>query len=251
MKKNQETGHSKNLANFENQINGIELIDTKYKPQSPELQIPALKTLHGNCKTILAAMSKANQDYHQVTSERELAFKPLSGLCSRIHSAMIASSATQQALDNINSIARKIRGGRAKKVSKPVTEAVPGAAVVLPEPAPKTISVSQRSFDKRTDRFEELVTALSLQSNYKPNEEDLTLESLQQLVETLRGKNSAVMKASNKLSVARDARNKALYGEGGLVAMAKKSKAYVKSVFGAKSSEYKRISRLRYANRKI
>jgi hypothetical protein len=215
------------------------------------LQIPALKTLHGSCKTILAAMSKANQDYHLVTSERELAFKPLSGLCTRIHSALIAADATQQTMDNIKSITRKIRGGRAKKVNKPVTEPVPGATVVLAEPAPKTISVSQRSFDKRMDHFDELVTALSVQSNYKPNEEELTLESLQQLAVDLRAKNTAVMQASNKLGAARDARNKALYGTGGLVAIAKKSKAYVKSVFGTKSTEYKRISRLKYANRKI
>jgi hypothetical protein len=253
MKKNHETGHSKNVANFEDLINGIELIDTKYKPQSAGLQLPALKEKHANCRSLVETLSKANQDYHLVTNDREKLFQPLGEMCTRIYNSMIAAGANEQTLDNLKSLIRKFRGARKKKVEKAV--APNATATVAAEQTPviaaaKTISVSQRSYGNQVDHFSDVVTALSVQSGYQPNETELSVESLKELVVKLRAKNSEAMSAANKLNAVRNDRNQALYGPDGLLDLAKKSKAYVKSVFGVKSMEYKRMTRLKFSKKK-
>lgn len=254
MKKNHETGHSKNVANFEDMINGIELIDTRYKPQQTGLQLPALKLKYAGCRNLLDELSKANQHYHLVTNEREKLFQPLSEMCTRIHSSMVAASANEQALDNLKSLIRKFRGSRKRKVEKTVAPATAAAAAPAGQvpviAAAKTISVSQRSYDKQVDHLSDVVTALSVQPGYQPNETELSVESLQALVEQLRAKNSEAMKAANKLNAVRTERNQALYGPDGLLDLVLKSKAYVKSVFGAKSAEYKRMTRLKFTRMK-
>jgi len=86
---------------------------------------------------------------------------------------------------------------------------------------------------------------------YKPNEEDLKVESLKSLQADLRAKNNDVVVASIQLSNARIARNELLYKPlTGLVDTAFDFKVYIKSVFGATSPQYKQISKLKFVDKK-
>jgi hypothetical protein len=86
---------------------------------------------------------------------------------------------------------------------------------------------------------------------YAPNEAALKLPALNTLLTSLTATNTAVINATTAWSNARIARDKTLYLPGtGLIDVVKDVKAYVKSLFGASSPEYKQLSHLRFKKAK-
>jgi hypothetical protein len=172
---------------------------------------------------------------------RDIAFKPLSKLTTRIISAFAACKARAQAIDNAKTHASKIKGTRIGKKDEPTIDPNnPNAKV-----EDNSISVSQMSFDNRVNNFEKLIETLKAEPKYAPNETDLQVSSLETLLADLTAKNTAVKDSFEPLSNARIKRNEILYNEEkGLVQIAKDVKGYVKSVYGATSAKYKQISSL-------
>ena len=103
------------------------------------------------------------------------------------------------------------------------------------------------SYDNRLDNLSKLVNLLSSETGYAPNENELKVATLNTMLTTMKAKNTAVINAITALSNARIDRNKILYKEGtGLYDIAMAVKAYVKSVFGATSPEYKQVSKIKF-----
>ena len=108
------------------------------------------------------------------------------------------------------------------------------------------------SFDNRLDNFDKLIKLVAGIPLYAPNENDLKVVTLTATLNDLKAKNAAVIAALVPLSNARIARNEALYNpKTGLVATAIEVKAYVKSLFGATSPQYKQISSLEFKTQKF
>lgn len=92
-----------------------------------------------------------------------------------------------------------------------------------------------------------MIAILSTEPTYLPNENDLKITTLNTLLTTLKNTNTGVTNAYTTVSNARIARNLSLYNPtNGICATAKEVKAYVKSVFGATSPQYKQISGLEF-----
>jgi len=84
-------------------------------------------------------------------------------------------------------------------------------------------------------------------TTYAPNEADLKVTALTTLLNDFKTKNSAVLTALVSISNSRISRNDILYKETtGVIDIATAVKAYVKSIFGATSSQYKQISGIRF-----
>ena len=97
------------------------------------------------------------------------------------------------------------------------------------------------------NNFEKLIALLQTIPEYKPNEDELKVETLQTLLTDLKTKNSEVVKTYLVLETARGVRNGLLYKpQTGIVDVSLDIKAYIKSVFGATSTQYKLISKLRF-----
>ena len=78
---------------------------------------------------------------------------------------------------------------------------------------------------------------------YKPNEKDISIAGLNSKLAELKSTIANYLVASAALDAARLERNTVLYAKNtGLVDAAMDAKLYVKSVFGAKSPQYKAIS---------
>ena len=106
------------------------------------------------------------------------------------------------------------------------------------------------SFDSRIENLDKLIKLISSVPAYAPNEEELKISSLTTLYNELKAKNTAVMQAVVPISNARITRNEILYKEKtGLVDVALDVRAYVKSIFGATSPQYKQISKISFKNR--
>lgn len=238
-----ETGHAKNVANFEALIAFCKGYGADYKPTDPNQQMKAMQTLCTKAKASITAVNQMLKPYSKAVEEREIAFEPLSKLTTRTMNALAASKVSQQALDNANTHASKIKGARIGKKAKPVIDPNNPEAKVVDN----SISVSQLSYNSKVDNFEKLIESLKGEAKYKPNETDLQISTLEDLLNTLKAKNIAVLNATEPLSNARIARNQVLYNpQDGLVTIAKDVKSYVKSVYDSKHPKYKQISGLAF-----
>jgi hypothetical protein len=172
---------------------------------------------------------------------REVAFKPISKLITRVFNTLKASDTTQEVDDQVHSLVRKIQGVRAtpKKNSTGIRR-----------------KSSKRNFQSTDElrqpdqNIDKLVKLLGSNEPYAPNEDELKVEILQNICNQLIELNAQVMNASTQLSNARIARNEILYKlDVGLTDTALAVKNYIKAVFGAPSPQYKQVvSSLKFTN---
>jgi hypothetical protein len=206
------------------------------------LKLPALSAQLAAANSALQAVKVAKTSFDNATKARELVFKPLKPLSTKIINASAATDADEQTIDDAKTTNSKIQGKRAKAVEKPDAKALAAGA----EPV-KTASTSQQSYDKLIDHFAQLIATLTAEPKYLPNENELKVATLNTLLTGLRAKNTAVISATTALSNALIARDKALYGETtGILDVAQDVKQYVKSLFGASSPQYKQVSGLKF-----
>lgn len=239
-----ETGHARNVAAFEDLISFCTAYGASYNPAKAALKTAALTTQLAAANTALQSVKVAKTAYDNATNARELAFKPLKPLATRVVNAMAASEATAPTLADVKSANKKIQGKRVKAVDKPDAKALAeGAAPV------RTASTSQQSFDKLIDNFAQLIATVSAEPKYVPNENDLKVPALNALLADMKAKNSAVINANTVVSNARIARDKVMYdATTGLFETALAVKVYVKSVYGATSPQYKQVGGLKFSN---
>ena len=245
MASNTETGHAKNAATFEDLISFCAAYGAAYNPSKAGLKLAALNTQLVAANAALQAVKSAKTAYDNATNAREITFKPLRLLATKIVNALAATDATAQTVADARSSNNKLQGKRVKAVEKPDAEALAAGT----EPV-RTASVSQQSFDKVIDNFAQLIATLTAEPKYLPNENELKLAALNALLADMKAKNTAVINANTALSNARIARNKALYDDNtGLTDTAMAVKIYVKSVYGAASPQFKQVSTLKFVKK--
>ena len=240
-----ETGHAKNVANFEDLISFSTGYGATYNPSKEALKVANLNTQLANARTVLNEVKTTQTAFNNATNKRMDAFKPLKSLATKIINALDATDASAETVKDARTINRKIQGQRAtpKTVSSPPAAQVEGAA-------DKTISASQQSYDQQIEHFAKLVELLSSDSNYKPNEPDLTVAANQTKLADLKAANTDVVKTYTNWSNSRIARTNALYNPlTGLVNTALDVKKYIKSIFGALNPQFKQVSKLEFRNR--
>ncbi len=242
-----ETGHAKNVANYEKLIASITALGIPYNPSKASLKLPALNTQLTAARTAIAAVNSSEPAFKIAVSARDVAFAPLSKLITRVSNALKASDTTSQVVESAMTLIRKLQGRRATpKMTEDEKKVAAEAGNVVTE-----ISSSQMSFDNRLDNFDKLIKLLTSVTAYAPNEADLNVAALTTLYTDLTTKNTAVITAEAPLINARIARNDILYKTGtGMVDTSVDVKTYVKSVFGATSPQYKTISGLKFTSNK-
>lgn len=243
-----ETGHAKNVANFEDLISFCTGYGTAYNPNKVAIKLPALNTLFTSAKGTLTTINTALPPNTNAVNAREIVFTPLSKLITRVVNAVDSSNVPKQVVADVKTIARKIQGKRG-------SDKLP---TVIDDPntpedeSQKSISASQMSFDNRIENMDKLIQLLASQTGYAPNETDLKVTTLTTLLADMRTKNTGAINALTPLSNARIARNTLLYTTGtGLVDIAGEVKKYVKSVFGGTSPQYKQVSGLKFTKVKV
>lgn len=232
-----ETGHAKNIQNFETLINRCLGYDTRFNPANNLLKIPALQTVLSDAGTAMENVDLAATPRTNAINDRQALFVEMSKLATRVNDGLAASEdVTKRTLEDAKTYIYKIRGERkSKKILNPAPE------------DPKQISASQRSFANQVEHFEKLIQLATSQPKYIPNETELQKVSLEDFEQQLRDANSACIAVDTPWLNAIAARNLVLYAEvTGLVDRALAVKKYVRSVKEITLEEYRQISGLKF-----
>jgi len=184
---------------------------------------------------------------------RQDAFETMNSTSTRALGILKSSGVPKRQIADAASIVKKLRGERVVTIEEAPTEETPllNPGDVETEKAGGELakivkrSVSQLSFDSRTEHLSELIKFLSSVPNYNPNEPDLTIAALTAYINTLSALNHNVNTSGSNLQKSRRERNVLLYGEvTGLLDLTRAVKSYVKGVFGYNAPETKEVNRI-------
>ena len=239
MSNTKDTGHSKNVSNFNALIVKVKGYGAKYNPSNQAISIQALEDLAVSAKESIDMLDTTLPAYQLGVDQRQMAFEPVSRLATSILNSVKSSGANISIIEDAISMTKKIKGIRiTPKKTEEEKQALKDQGKEV-----KEISTSQQSYDMIVENFGKLITFLSNVAEYNPNEDNLKLSTLKDLNIKLKDLNDEAVKTFEKVNNARIARNKILYSEKtGLIDKAKAVKAYVKSVFDASSPEAKQIA---------
>jgi len=147
-----ETGHAKNVANFESLTLSAIGFGNAYNPSKDSLKIPAMQTLLTAAKNSLNAVNVAQATYSNAVAARESAFEPLSKLITRVNNSLKATDTTTQVDESAQTIVRKLQGTRASaKLTDEEKKALEAEGKEITQ-----ISASQMSYDSRMENFDKL-----------------------------------------------------------------------------------------------
>ena len=233
-----ETGHAKNVANFEDLLSFVTGYGATYNPTKAAIKLANLTTLFTQAKTDVSNVTAKSVAFNNATNARALLFDPLRPLSTRLVNAFSATDATTEMIKDAKTINRKLQGKRAKEVPTPTDPAAP---------VPNTMSASQQSYDQLIEHFTKFIELLKTEPTYTPNETDLKTATLTTQLSALKTANTNVSNAYTAVSNARISRDKTLYKTNtGLYDIAAAVKNYVKSLYGASAPEYKQISKIKF-----
>jgi hypothetical protein len=233
-----ETGHAKNVANLQDLIAFVTGYGAIYNPTKTALKLTALQTLNTTANTHLADVVTKKTAFNNVVNARFQAFDGLKPLSTRLVNALEITDASTEKIKDAKGFNRKLQGKRASTPTAPID---PNA------PIPPTISASQQSYDQQIQHLAGLISVLQSEASYTPNETDLKTVTLLAKQTDLTAKNSAVATAYATISNARITRDNTLYNQNtGLVDIATEVKKYIKTIFGATSSEYAQVKGLQF-----
>lgn len=238
-----ETGHAKNIANFQALIAVIKTL-AKYKPNSERYTIAGLEATYQTALEGHDQLTQIDTAWGNLIGERQDIFDPLTQLTTRVINALADTEASDGFKKNANAINRKIHGKRAKPIKKIDN---PTGDTGIESPSPKTISVSQQSYDSMVEHFKELVELISTEPTYKNADAEISLTALKALKIKLETINKKVKDAEAAFGDQLRTRNELLYHDkSGLVSIASDAKKIVRSAYGFRSPESKAVSAIKF-----
>ena len=86
-----ETGHAKNVATFEDLISFCTGYGATYNPSKVVLKLPALTTQLTGASAALQAVKVAKTAFDNATNAREIAFKPMKPLTTKVVNSLAAT----------------------------------------------------------------------------------------------------------------------------------------------------------------
>lgn len=236
MSKN-ETGHVKNIANANLLCTHIAELGAKYNPSNPKLLLTNLQNMYNTAFAHQETVNNSIAPYSLAVDHREKLFAPVSKKITKLRKMYKTTEGVSMAqLEDFMTIARKLKG--IKKNNSAVTD--------LQQENIK-ISISQMSYDQRTNNYEVLISLLQNTPNYLPNEIEYQVPTLQQEKVQMLQATQTVADSFIPLNTARTVRNNTVYNsEDNLVDTFNKAKDYMFTILDGNSVQYKTISKIKF-----
>ncbi|WP_118953416.1 hypothetical protein [Taibaiella helva] len=195
-------------------------------------------------------LNQRKSAYSLAVDQQEIEFADLSRLTTSVGYAFKACGASDQALATLQSVSRRVKGQRTVKPKAAGTAPADAGATPDATAQATTVSTTQMSYANRIDNFALLIETLRPEACYRPNEIHLNLAALEAKLDNMRQCHRTVSAALAALQEVRDERNRLFFHPlKGIIVNVKAVKAYVKSVYGAGSGQYKHIAGLSFTQR--
>ena len=172
-----ETGHAKNVANFEILISFCIGYGETYNPSRDALKVANLQTLLTAAKAAIEDCKAKETAFDNTTDARKQSFATLKALGTRIVNSFSVSGVTDSILEGARTINRKLQGQRAN--TSAASEPAPTEGTTTATPSPATVSSSQQSYDNLVEHLNGLIELVSSHEEYNPNETELKVATLQ------------------------------------------------------------------------
>lgn len=232
-----ETGHEINVENFAELIANAKSLGARYRPTSTRLQLPAMETMLASGRQLVKEGKISLVNYSSAVNEREGAFEGIKKLSTRVMGALKGSDAKKAKVEDAKTWHDKIQNGGKGKDETPDGEGKGKGGN----------STSQQSYDKLKGNFEQLVMVVKGEPEYKPEEDELKVATLEAYIARLEPLNEEVDAKLTELNRQREERDRLLYAEEtGLVDVAMKFKEYIKSVDKASGPVYKKVAKIKF-----
>lgn len=236
-------GHGTNVTSMQLLIANAIGWGPKFNPIADRMKLQSLQTVRLNGDNALSAVDAVYPANANAKNARELIFAPLNDITTRVMNAFISIEPNELARTRVRSAVNLIQLGRVnRKKSEPVVK-----DAAIDPPVDDENESHKLAYEIRVTSLNRLIQLLLVFPNYVPNEEELTVPALTTLYNDMKDINQVELDTAIPLKRARDARDLVLYEDViGLVPVGNDTKRYVKSVFGAKSPEYKSIAKLKF-----
>ena len=237
-----ETGHAKQVANFEVLVSYVTGYGGVYKPGNAMITLASLTAALAAAQAVIDGVTTGLIGWKVKVNERETEYEGIGKFVNRLNAAFAASGAPPNAIEDMKGFARKVAGARKGKIKidDPTT----------PENEATSNSVSQRSYTQVAEHFDAAIELAMNTPQFTPNEAEFAIAAMQAKSVAMKAANSAVVVTVTTLSNNRLDRNKILYTEvTSLYELAKLVKLYVISLYGKTSPQYKQISGLEFKKR--
>jgi hypothetical protein len=236
-----EVGHAKNIANLNLLNTNIIALSAIYNPSNPKLLLTNLQSIYTTALSQQASVNNLVAPYSIAVDSREAIFKPLNRELTKLRKAYKATDGvTPVQLEDFMTIVRKLKGEKKSK-DKPTTN---------PKEEQETHSVSQMSYDQRTNTMDLLIALLQNTPNYNPNETEYKVVTYQAKKASMLQATQTVADTFVPLNNARSNRNSTLYNsEDNLVDIANKAKDYLFTILDTSSAQYKAIAKIKFKKR--
>jgi hypothetical protein len=171
-------------------------------------------------------------------------FSTIPALAGRVIDALKASGASPEVVKDAMAIRRRFNSP-ARRLVTPAQNGLPDGNAQQGETIYQR-KLSQLDLASKVENFERLVNRVSVEPLYKPNETDLQPVVLTTFVTTLRTSNANVIGTFMAMKNANRALNALLFQATGIHGTAIATKAYLRSVFGKGSSEYREVGQFKF-----
>lgn len=231
-----ETGHAKNVANFNALIYILDGMGSAYNPAPAVLKVDSLRAQHTAAALTINQVKKAKSEYDVIINQRADLFATIQPRITRIGGTLKSLGLGSKDLED---------AAAGVVLPKPLSRLlIPQTAGAEPVEVPATNnSVSQRSYDQQIEAFSKLNELVQAIAAYETN------DALQAFLNSLKEANESALAMARNLREARLTRDKALYDQSaGLISAALKVKSYLKSLTGGASNpDYKQASKLKFS----
>jgi hypothetical protein len=250
MSSTSDSGHAKNVANLSKLNQIIITFGGNYNPANKHINLASLQALQSNADQKLLQVNTALSNWKNATNKREIAFQGLDKFSTKLLASLQSMDVAEQTVDDFKALVKKVRG-TSKLTKADAGKTSPDPALADPSnPTPIVEagnSNSQQSFDNKIEHFGKMVLTLQNERLYTPNEAGFSVADLGSKLTELGTLNDEANASSANLKAARIDRNTYFYAKGtGVLDIVKQTKAYIKSLYGATSQQYKATNAIKF-----
>lgn len=235
-----ETGHAKNVANFETTTIILLGLGTIYNPAQALILLSALQDKLTEAKAALAAVDQAEAAEINAINEIQAEAQDLDKYAVNLKRSIDVELNDPALTRDVQTIVNRFSSG-SRDTGLPDDP-------LTPEDESRTArSTSQRSRDNQIAYIGDIAALIRERPDYKTNEAEYTLAAVEAKIARLTAKSNAAKAATAALGNALDARDRVLYDQDtGVLKLVKLIKTQLARKPGRDSAAYEQINALEF-----